>query len=132
MKRLEERSGGLYRASAGTVYPVLQQLEDEGKVRSQEEEGKKVYHITELGRAEVRDAPDRVSGIWTRADRWKEWGCRMGPDTLEVAMAVGRLAGSALATGARTQAMADRVIEALDRVRREIDAMAEAGKDADA
>ena len=27
MKRLEERSGGMYRASAGTVYPVLQQLE---------------------------------------------------------------------------------------------------------
>ena len=34
MKRLEERSGGLYQASAGTIYPVLQQLEDEGLVRS--------------------------------------------------------------------------------------------------
>ena len=30
MKRLEERSGGMYQASAGTVYPVLQRLEDEG------------------------------------------------------------------------------------------------------
>jgi len=29
IKELEQRSGGLYRASAGTVYPTLQQLEDE-------------------------------------------------------------------------------------------------------
>src|SRR3990172_740813 len=38
MKRLDERSGGMYQASAGTVYPVLQQLEDEGLIRAQEEE----------------------------------------------------------------------------------------------
>ena len=32
MKLLQERSGGVYRASAGTIYPTLQQLEDEGLV----------------------------------------------------------------------------------------------------
>jgi hypothetical protein len=42
MKRLEERSGGMYKASAGTVYPVLQQLEDEDLVRSEEVQGKRV------------------------------------------------------------------------------------------
>jgi DNA-binding PadR family transcriptional regulator len=34
MKKLEERSAGVYRASAGTVYPTLQQLEDEGLIGS--------------------------------------------------------------------------------------------------
>ena len=53
MKRLEERSGGLYRASAGTIYPVLQQLEDEGLVKIAEEEGKKVYHLTDAGRPAI-------------------------------------------------------------------------------
>lgn len=126
MKRLEDRSGGLYKASAGTVYPVLQQLEDEGRVRAMEEDGKKVYHITDAGRAEVREADDRVSGIWSRADRWKEWGCRMGPDTVEVAMSVGRLAKSAFAAGSTTQETADQVVEILNRARREIDDLADA------
>ncbi len=126
MKRLEERSGGLYKASAGTIYPVLQQLEDEGKVRSAEEDGKKVYRITDAGRAEVGEADDRVSGIWSRADRWKEWGCRMGPDTVEVAMAVGRLAKSAFGAGSTTQETADRVVEILNRARRDIDDLVDA------
>lgn len=121
MKRLEARSGGLYHASAGTVYPVLQQLEDEGKVRSVEEGGKKVYHITDEGRAEVRAGDETVSGIWSRADRWKEWGCRMGPDTLEVAMAMGRLARSAFSAGATTQSEVDRVVAILERARSQIE-----------
>ena len=34
MRQLEERSGGIYSASAGTVYPTLEQLEDEGLISS--------------------------------------------------------------------------------------------------
>ncbi|MBT8336698.1 MAG: PadR family transcriptional regulator [Gemmatimonadetes bacterium] len=132
MKRLEGRSGGLYKASAGTVYPVLQQLEDEGRVRSHEEDGKKVYHITDEGRAEVRGADDRVSGIWSRADRWKEWGCRMGPDTVGIAMAMGRLARSAFTVGADTQKVADEVTDIIERARRDIEAMAETRAEAKA
>jgi hypothetical protein len=47
MKRLEARSGGMYKASAGTVYPTLQQLEDEGLVVSEAKEGKRVYQLTD-------------------------------------------------------------------------------------
>src|SRR5512142_2053095 len=50
MKELEERSGGLYRASAGSVYPTLQQLEDEDLIRSEQQDGKRVYSLTEAGR----------------------------------------------------------------------------------
>src|SRR6516225_9161139 len=53
MKRLEERSGGIYRASAGTIYPTLQQLEDEGLVASETLEGKKIYRLTDSGRGEL-------------------------------------------------------------------------------
>ena len=43
IKALEEKLGGYYTPSAGTVYPTLQLLEDEGYVRAVETEGKKVY-----------------------------------------------------------------------------------------
>ena len=49
IKALEERLGGCYTPSAGTVYPTLQLLEDQGYVKAAEEEGKKVYHITPEG-----------------------------------------------------------------------------------
>src|SRR5215470_15052099 len=53
MKRLEERSGGVYRASAGTVYPTLQQLEDEGLIASDLHEGRRIYRITPAGQREL-------------------------------------------------------------------------------
>ena len=54
MRQLEERSGGIYSASAGTVYPTLQQLEDEELISSDSKEGKRVYAITDAGAAELK------------------------------------------------------------------------------
>ncbi len=63
MKALEERLAGCYTPSAGTVYPTLQLLEDQGLVRAVEEEGKKVYHITPLGEAELNSRRDEFEDI---------------------------------------------------------------------
>ncbi len=122
MKRLEERSGGTYRASAGTVYPVLQQLEDEGLVRQQEEEGKKVYHLTDPGRAELDEHREEVERIWARAGGWKEWGAHIGPETAEIWGSWGRLTKAAFKAAARSDDEGmDRIREILDRARRELD-----------
>jgi DNA-binding PadR family transcriptional regulator len=51
MKALEERSGGFYVPSAGSIYPTLQMLEDRGLVTVAESDGKKIYSITNEGRA---------------------------------------------------------------------------------
>jgi DNA-binding PadR family transcriptional regulator len=51
MKVLEERAGGFYIPSPGSVYPTLQMLEDRGLVSASEVEGRKVYTITDAGRA---------------------------------------------------------------------------------
>lgn len=51
MRRLEQRSGGMWRPSPGSVYPTLQMLEDEGLVRSRDEEGTRSYELTDAGRA---------------------------------------------------------------------------------
>jgi DNA-binding PadR family transcriptional regulator len=49
IKALEERYGGFYRPSPGSVYPTLQLLEDEGHLTSETVDGKRVYTITESG-----------------------------------------------------------------------------------
>ena len=49
--QLGERSGGMWRPSAGSVYPTLQQLEDEGLVKGEEREGRNVFSLTEDGKA---------------------------------------------------------------------------------
>ena len=53
IRELEDRFMGLYSPSAGTVYPRLARLESEGLVTHQVEEGRKVYRITDAGRAEL-------------------------------------------------------------------------------
>jgi len=54
IRALEERFNGLYSPSAGTVYPRLAKLEEEGLVDRSDEGRKATYSITERGRAEVR------------------------------------------------------------------------------
>ena len=66
MRALEEESGGWYRASAGSVYPTLQMLEDQGYVRIVEEDGKKVYHITPEGERFLDENEDVLVDIGER------------------------------------------------------------------
>ncbi|MGN6090370.1 MAG: PadR family transcriptional regulator [Actinomycetales bacterium] len=54
MRALEERFLGTYVPSAGTIYPRLSRLEDEGLVTHTDSEGRKVYAITEAGRRELQ------------------------------------------------------------------------------
>src|SRR5215216_709521 len=49
IKELEQRYGGFYRPSPGSVYPTLQMLEDEGHLTSEMVDGKRIYTITESG-----------------------------------------------------------------------------------
>jgi DNA-binding PadR family transcriptional regulator len=64
MQELEERSEGLWRPSPGSVYPALQQLEDEGLIRSEESDGRRLYHLTDAGRAFVDERPDDQPAPW--------------------------------------------------------------------
>ena len=55
MQEIEQRSEGVWRPSPGSVYPALQQLEDEGLVRAEEREGSRVFTLTDAGRAHVEE-----------------------------------------------------------------------------
>jgi len=51
IREIEERSGGSWKPSAGSVYPTLQLLADEGLISAEESNGRKIYSLTEAGRA---------------------------------------------------------------------------------
>ncbi len=53
MQEVQERSGGLWSPSPGSVYPALAQLEDEGLIRTQDEDGHKLFVLTDAGKALV-------------------------------------------------------------------------------
>lgn len=59
MQELEGRTGGAWRPSAGSIYPTLQQLEDEGLVKSEEIGDRRRYTLTDAGREEAgrREGP---------------------------------------------------------------------------
>ncbi|WP_405488937.1 helix-turn-helix transcriptional regulator [Streptomyces sp. NBC_00096] len=63
IRLLEERFQGLYAPSAGTVYPRLAKLESEGLVTYATEGGRKVYSITEAGRAELADRGGELADL---------------------------------------------------------------------
>jgi DNA-binding PadR family transcriptional regulator len=64
MQAIEERSDGAWRPSPGSVYPTLQQLEDEGLVATAEREGQRVFEITDAGRKQVAERPDDAPEPW--------------------------------------------------------------------
>jgi len=127
MRTLEERSGGAYRASAGAIYPTLQQLEDEGMVASEQADGKRVYRILEAGKQELERNAEAVKRIWQRAqgaERWARWS---GPEAAEVAVPAARVMKAAMRAATHCGGDPDcvaKVLEALERARKELDALA--------
>jgi len=63
IKALEEKMNGCYTPSAGTVYPTLQLLEDQGYIRAVEAEGKKVYEVTPDGAKFLEENRDVLEDI---------------------------------------------------------------------
>lgn len=63
IRGLEDRFMGLYAPSAGTVYPRLARLEAEGLVSHSDDEGRKVYRITNAGRVELRTRAAELADV---------------------------------------------------------------------
>ena len=66
MKALEERMSGCYTPSAGTVYPTLQMLEDQGYIRGVDTGGRKVYEVTPEGLKYLEEHKDVLEEIVDR------------------------------------------------------------------
>lgn len=64
IQELEQRSGGVWRPSPGSIYPTLQLLSDEGLVTSEEVGGKRVYALTDSGRARAAEDAKKGATPW--------------------------------------------------------------------
>jgi DNA-binding PadR family transcriptional regulator len=91
IQELSERSGGAWNPSAGSVYPTLQLLEDEGLVTSEQASGKRVYGLTDAGRQAAADAAKQAAP-WEEAAESDAGGAlrsqmpRLGAAVWQIAM----------------------------------------------
>jgi DNA-binding PadR family transcriptional regulator len=89
MQEIESRSEGVWRPSPGSVYPVLAQLEDEGLIRAEEEDGRKRFTLTDEGRTYVDEHREELG------EPWAGLGDEVGEGRLELRALIGQLAAGA-------------------------------------
>ena len=89
---IEERSGGSWKPSAGSVYPTLQLLADEGLISAEESNGRKIYSLTDEGREAV--AGSDTSAPWESSTHADNHGFaalpKAGVELAQAAAQVGR------------------------------------------
>jgi DNA-binding PadR family transcriptional regulator len=113
IQELTNRTGGVWRPSPGSVYPALQMLEDEGLISSQEAEGKRLFSLTEAGRAEAEQGPSQAP--------WDEVTEGVDPTNLKLrdtAFQVGAAVMQVATAG--SEAQKTKALEVLSEARRRI------------
>jgi DNA-binding PadR family transcriptional regulator len=123
MAELKDRVGGGWKPSPGAIYPALIALVETGHVRAVDQDGTRLYSLTEAGRrsAEALSSASRWASLTARAERGDE---RVAVGSLLDRFAAGsrlrrRLAGSELR---------QRIEQILDRTGEEIERTLEEGE----
>jgi DNA-binding PadR family transcriptional regulator len=95
MQAIEQRSHGTWKPSSGSIYPTLQQLEDEGLVAvGGDKTGQsRTYELTAAGRAYVKDHADELETDWDFDDAEHPWA---GDSRFEIAMLFKQVAQAAM------------------------------------
>ena len=93
IQEIDQRSGGVWRPSAGSVYPALQQLQDEGLVRSADTGGRRLFELTEEGTSYVDENIDSDAAPWEAvSDSADEQQMQLRSLTKELTMAAAQVA----------------------------------------
>ena len=124
MKEREEHTKGCYKPSPGTVYPTLQWLEDEGLVRAEDVEGKKVYSITDEGKEFLDANRSAVEEIFDRVEETIE--SFFSDPMPELTRLVGRVVGQAYRTAWKLREDGERrskVSEILEQALKDLDGL---------
>jgi DNA-binding PadR family transcriptional regulator len=69
IQQISERSDGSWRPSPGSVYPTIQQLQDEGLVETEDGGGRKTLALTDEGRQYVEEHADELARVWRPFER---------------------------------------------------------------
>jgi DNA-binding PadR family transcriptional regulator len=128
IKELEDRFGGAYAPSPGTVYPTLTMLEDLGYARAMPEEGgggRKIYEITDEGRKHLEEHSATVDDIFERIARFVEGFFDAPMSELKRSMAdLGRATFHAASRAPNDRSLLDKIGAILRRAASEIEALA--------
>jgi DNA-binding PadR family transcriptional regulator len=115
MQEVQERSEGVWRPSPGSVYPALAQLEDEGLIRCEESDGRKLFAITDEGRALLAQRESDAPAPWEQISGGiSEEAFKARHQIRDVALAFVQV----MRTGSDAQTAKAR--EVLDRARRDL------------
>lgn len=86
IKAIQDKTGGMWRPSPGSVYPTLQQLVDEGLIASTGEGKRTEFELTDEGKAYVEEHKEHLDSAWNASnDSWNAHG--------ELFSSVGKLMG---------------------------------------
>lgn len=87
--QIAERSDGAWKPSPGSVYPTMQQLEDEGLIESVTENGRRQSALTDAGREYVAEHPEELAATWRPFDEdTDDSGTALRPEVGQVMGAV--------------------------------------------
>ena len=98
IQQIAERTGGAWKPSPGSVYPTIQQLEDEGLIETDEAGGRRAIRLTPDGEAWVAEHADEIEAVWRPfegsqdASRGGDFGRTLKSEIGQVAGAVWQLA----------------------------------------
>src|SRR3954466_6165162 len=97
IQQISERSDGEWRPSPGSVYPTIQQLEDEGLIETDDAGGRRAIRLTDAGDAWIAEHTAEVDAVWQpfadreEAARSGEFGRTLKSEIGQVASAVWQL-----------------------------------------
>ncbi|MFT4113637.1 helix-turn-helix transcriptional regulator [Silvibacterium sp.] len=124
IKGIEEQMGGAYAPSAGVVYPTLNLLEDEGFATVSTDGGKKLYTITEAGRAELETNRSRIDQLLNRIrEVGKAFGPGRSPQLMRAMHNFKMALRLRMAQGDMSREQVGRIAEIIDRASREIESL---------
>src|SRR5438105_13744807 len=124
IRALEERFGGFYTPSAGAVYPTLLMLADMDYVTVIEQDGKKIYAITDQGRAFVAERKSVIDGIRERMGDWWNPDFRHEMNDMKQELRdLGRLFDRRMRTKWADPQRLHRIREVVNRARQDIEAI---------
>ncbi len=121
---ITERSAGAWKPSPGSVYPTLQQLQDEGLVTGEDDQGRRVVWLSPEGQEWVADHADELAALWAPFEPAGPSSAWAGTDFARLKPELGQLAGAlwqVLSHGSETQRA--QAIDILGETRRRLYAL---------
>ena len=113
IKEIEERSEGAWTPSAGSIYPMLQLLEDEGLIRGEDTDGKRRFTLTDAGRSEQETKSGDVAP-------WDAVRAGLPTGHLQLRSSIHQLIGAVKAAADGDEEQQKQVREILDEARRKV------------